>query len=67
MQGCIYTSLVTEDVLINFWLVSTEYSTSDPFMFYRSLPDKHTNALVQNPFRQKKISGVWGHVFGTAE
>ena len=44
-----------------------QYSTSDPFILYPSLPNKHTNALVENPFRQKKISGVWEHVFGTDE
>ena len=36
-------------------------------MFYPSLSNKHTNPLVENPFRQKKISGVWGQVFGTEE
>ena len=45
----------------------TEYCPSDPFMFYLSLPNKHTKALVDNPFHQKKISGVWGYVFGTGK
>ena len=35
--------------------------------FTPSLPNKHMNALVENPFRQKNISGVWGHVFGSHE
>ena len=36
-------------------------------MFHPSLPKKRTNALVENPIRHKKISGVLGRVFGIEE
>ena len=60
-----FQSIQNLDLLI--FPAGHQYSTSDPFILYPSLPNKHTNALVENPFRQKKISGVWEHVFGTDE
>ena len=40
---------------------------NNEIMQLKTCHDKHTNAVVESPFRQKKISGVWGHVFGTDE
>ena len=35
------------------------------FLYFTPPPNTHTKTLVENPFCQKKISGVSGHVFGT--